>query len=181
MKKKIESKEYQGKLRKVLEQRYCLRFSTVEESFSAVKRETTPFNTIALENFVIELDCTQAAKSIDEYKRSFSNEALCCNSSRGLSYFATVETLSIVIDYPPDTPNARIQSLLSSIFDDLFGDVVRWHSVSNEHIVCHFPPIFTSLLIRKILDKSLFCKEKKVKMITVGYCSVVYDKFPDKV
>ena len=176
MKEKVKDEAYLNKLRMILERHYCLTFSTAKECLLVVKRETTVFNTTALEEVVAELNCTQAAKSIAEYKRPFSCKAICSSPSRGLSHSATVETLSIAIDYPPDTPNAVIQNLLSSIFDDLFGDVVRWHGVSKERIVCYFPPLYATLLISKILDKFPFCKEKKVKMITVGYCSV-YDKF----
>ena len=159
-----------------LERRHCLTFSTVEESLSVVVRETTPSNTTPLEEVVTELNCTQAAKSIVEYKRSFTYEAICSSPSRGLSHFATVETLSITMDYSPGTPNAVIQNFLSSMFGNLFGDIVKWHYTSDECIVCYFPPLYSTLLISKILDKFSLCKEKKVKMITVGYCSV-YDKF----
>ena len=181
MKEKVKDKAYLNKLRMILERHYCLTFSTAEECLSVVERETTVFNTTALEEVVTELNCTQAQKSFTEYKRSFSTKSICYNPSQNLSHSATVEKLSIAIDYPPDTPNAMIQNLLSSIFDDLFGDVVQWHSVSNEHIVCYFPPFYSTLLISKILDKFSLFKEKKVKKITVGYCSV-YDKyFYDKV
>ena len=165
----------------ILKRHYCLTFFTAEECLSAVKRETTLFNTTALEEVVIELKCTQAQKRITKYKRSFLDKALCCNPSQNLSHSATVETLSIAIDYSPDTPNAMVQNLLSSLFDDLYGDVVRRHSVSNERIVCYFRPLFSTLLIRKILDKFSLCKEKKVKMITVGYCSVYNGFFYGKV
>ena len=158
-----------------LERRYCLTFSTVEESLSVVVRETTPLNTTPLEEVAMELDCTQAIRSIAENKRSFSDEAICCNSSRGLSHLATVETLSITMDYPPGTPNAMIQNFLSSIFGNLFGDVVRWHSITNKHIVCYFPPIYSTLLINKILEKIPLYKEKQVKTITIGY-SKIYDE-----
>ena len=181
MKEKVKDEAYLNKLRMILERHYCLTFSTAEECLSVVERETTVFNTTALEEVVTELNCTQAQRSITKYKRSFSTKSLCCNPSQHLSHSATVETLSIAIDYPPDTPNAVIQNLLSSIFDDLYGDVVRWHGVSKERIVCYFPPLYATLLISKILDKFSLCKEKKVKMITVGYCSV-YDKlFYDEV
>ena len=164
-----------------LERRHCITFSTVEESLKVVVRETTPLNTTPLEEVLTELNCTQAVKSIAEFNRIFSDETLCCNLSRGLSHFAIVETLCITMDYPPDTPNAMIQNFLSSIFGNLFGDVVRWHYTSDECIVCYFPPVYSTLLINKILDKFSLCKEKKVKMITVGYCSVYNDFFYDKV
>ena len=156
----------------ILERHYCLTFSTAKECLSVIERETTVFSTAALEEVVTELNCTSAQKNITNFKESFSNKSVCYNSSQNLSHSATVETLSIAIDYPPDTPNAVIQNLLSSIFDDLYGDVVRWHGISNERIVCYFPPLYSTLLISKILDKFSLCKEKKVKMITVGYCSV---------
>ena len=176
MKEKVKkSKEYLDKLRMFLERRHCLTFSTVEESLSVVVRETTPFNTIPLEEVATELDCTQAIRSIAEKKRSFSDEAICCNSSRGLSQLATVETLSIAMDYPPGTPNAMIQNFLLSIFGNLFGDVVRWHSISDKHIVCYFPPVYSTLLINKILEKIPLYKKKQVKMITIGYCKL-YDE-----
>ena len=164
-----------------LERRHCITFSTVEESLKVVVRETTPLNTTPLEEVLTELNCTQAVKSIAEFNRTFSDETLCCNLSRGLSHFAIVETLCITMDYPPDTPNAMIKNFLSSIFGNLFGDVVRWHYTSDECIVCYFPPVYSTLLINKILDKFSLCKEKKVKMITVGYCSVYNDFFYDKV
>ena len=176
MKEKVKDSTYLNKLRMILKRRYCLKFSTAEECLSVVERETTVFNTTALEEVVTELNCTQAQRSITKYKRSSSTKGICYNSPQNLSHSATVEKISIAIDYSPDTPKAVIQNLLSSIFDDLFGDVVRWHGVSNECIVCHFPPLYSTILISKILEKFSLCKEKKVKMITVGYCSV-YDKY----
>ena len=164
-----------------LERRHCLTFSTVEESLSVVVRETTPSNTTPLEEVVTELNCTQAAQNIAGYERSFSCEAICSSPSRDLSHFAIVQTLCITMDYPPDTPNAMIQNFLSSIFGSLFGDVVKWHYTSDECIVCYFPPVYSTFLISKILDKFSLCKEKKVKMITVGYCSVYDEFFYDKV
>lgn len=183
VKEKVKSKKYMDKLRKFIEQGCCFKFSTVEESMSGIARETTPFNTTHFENVVIELDCNQAKKSIAEYKRSFKEKAICSSPApeRGLTYFAKVETLSIAMNYPPNTSNAMIQDLLLSIFGDLFEAVVHCHGISNEHIICHFPLIYTSSLIEIIVDKFSFCKEKKVKMITVGCFSVVYDKFYDEV
>lgn len=158
-----------------LERRYCLTFSTAEECLSVVERETTVFNTTALEEVAMELNFIETTTKIDESKMSFSGEAICCNSSRGLSHLATVETLSIAMDYPPGTPNAMIQYFLLSVFGNLFGDVVRWHSISNKHIVCYFPPVYSTLLISKILENIPLYKEKQVKMITIGYCKI-YDK-----
>ena len=181
MKEKVKDEAYLNKLRMILERHYCLTFSTAEECLSVVERETTVFNTTALEEVVTELDCTQAQRGITKFKRSFSTKSLCYNPAQNLSHSATVETLSILIDYSPDTPNAIIENLLLSIFGDLYGDVVRCHGVSSECIVCYFPPVDATLLINEILDKFSLFKEEKVKMITVGYCKVYDEFFYDKV
>lgn len=165
----------------VLERRYCITLSTVNDCLSVVERETTPFNTTALEEVVMELGCTQAARKIGKYNEFFRNDELCCNPSRSLSHSVTVETLSITMDCPPNTPNAMIHNFLSLIFGNLFGDVVRWHYTSDECIVCYFPPIYSTLLISKILEKFSLCKEKQVKKITVGYCTVYNEIFYDEV
>ena len=176
MKEKVKKSEaHLTKLKMFLKHRYCLTFSTAEECMSVVERKTTVFNTTTLEEVAMELNLTQTTKSIAEFKSTFSDKAICCDSSRGFSHLATVETLSITMDYPPGTPNAMIQNFLLSIFGNLFGDVVRWHSVFNKHIVCYFPPLYATLLISKILDNFSLCKEKKVKMITIGYCKI-YDE-----
>lgn len=104
-------------------------------------------------------------------------DALCCKPSRGLSTctLATVETLFIYMDYPQDTPNAMLHNFLLSIFGrHLFGNVVKWHDTTNESIICYFDPIFATILISKLMENITQCKQKQVKMITVGLCKVFY-------
>lgn len=169
-----ESKEYLSKLRLVLERCCHIRLSTVNDCLSVLQRVTTPCNTDVLEKVLIELSCTEIKRNIDESKKSFM-DALCCNSSRGFSHFTTVDTLYIHMDYPEETPNATLENFLSSIFGHLFGNVVRWHDTTDGCIVCYFNPIFATLLISKLLENIAKCKEKQVKMITVGFCKV-FDK-----
>ena len=176
--KRVNSSEaYLSKLISVLKRHYCIRLSSVNDCMAVVERETTLLSTSLLEEIASEVKSKIAKKSIEKLKNTLRKEALCSIPFEEPSCLTTVETLSIAMTYDPDILSfAETENILSNIFGSLFDDVVRWHGIDEEGIVCYFPPIYATIVIDRILKRFSFCKMKQIKTITVGYLSV-YDEF----
>ena len=143
---------------------------------AVVERETTLLSTSLLEEIASEVNSRIAMKNIGKLKNTLRKEALCSIPLAEPSFLTTVETLSIAMTYDPDKSFAETENMLSNIFGSLFDDVVRWHGIDEEGIVCYFPPVYATIVIDRILKKFSFCKRKQIKTITVGYLSV-YNEF----
>ncbi|XP_019857216.1 PREDICTED: uncharacterized protein LOC109585530 [Amphimedon queenslandica] len=161
-----------------LRKRYCIMFSSVDDSMEVLKRDTTPFDTTPFEEIANEVDCSTA--ELVEFSDSMKSKRVCNIPSRKLPCCATVETLSIAMTCDSKTC-ADTDVIISTIFGDLLKKVVRCHDIKNEEgIVCYFPPVYSTLLIDRILKNFSFFKEMQIKTITVGFCTVYNETLFDK-
>ena len=143
-----------------------------------VRRETTILNTSLLEEIAPDV---KTKKSIQKCRDKIRNESICSLSLQEPTCLATLETLSIVMTCDLDKSYAETENMLSNIFGSLFEDVVRWHGIDEEGIVCYFPPVYATIVIDRILKNFSFCKKKLIKEITVGYISVYNEFLADEV
>ena len=140
---------------------------------AVVERETTILNTSLLEEIAPDV---KTKRSIQKCKDKIRKESICSLSLQEPTCLATLETLSIAMTCDLNKSFAETENMLSNIFGSLFDDVVRWHGIDEEGIVCYFPPVYATIVIDRILKKFSFCKRKQIKTITVGYLSV-YNEF----
>ena len=161
-------------------QQYCIEISTIEDCVTLIKRDTSQYSMASMEDFANELNCPRMQNRIAQYKQIVMEGAVPCAPQRSSSCLATMETLSISMNIAPDMHDTEIHHFLRSLFGRLFDDVVKWHHLEEDSIICYFHPMYATLLMKIIFEKYPLCKQKQVQGITVGYCSVydevVYDE-----
>ncbi|XP_019857226.1 PREDICTED: uncharacterized protein LOC109585544 [Amphimedon queenslandica] len=162
-----------SKMTSILRQQLCIALSSAKDCMEAVDRKTTLFDTSLLEEIAEEIGCNTT--KLIESSECMNSKMICNLPSREISTCITVETLTIAMAC--DSPVAEVKFILEQLFGYYFRDVVKWHSIKDDTvIVCYFPPVYATLLINKVIQGFSFCKEKQIKMITVGYL-LVYDEF----
>ena len=170
-----------SQLKSFFRQQYCIEISTIEDCVTLIKRDTSQYSMASMEEVANELNCLKMQRRISQYKQIVMEGAVPCAPQRSISCLATMETLSISMNIATDMHDTEIRFFLQSLFGRLFDDVVKWHHLEEDNIICYFHPMYATLLIKSIFEKYPLCKQKQVKGITVGYCSVYDEVIYDEV
>lgn len=134
-----------------------------------------------LEVFVTELNIRKAQDIVQEYKdavKEFSKTELskCLNEKFSYGSLLHCQKINIVVNKNTDDVTiADVTELLNDLFQDEYSQYIQLKVIRKDQsfiIICSFPLILTEELIATTLENIQLLKEKWIKRLTIGYCTI---------
>lgn len=134
-----------------------------------------------LEFFVTELNVSEAEDVVQEYNdavEEFSKTELskCLNEKFSYCSQLNCQKITIVVDHNTNEVTMEdVMKLSRDTFQNDYSQHVQLNVIKESEsftIICSFPLILTEKLIATALENIQLLKEKRIKKLIIGYCTV---------
>ena len=134
-----------------------------------------------LEFFVTDLNMSEAKDVVQEYNdavEKFSKTELSKCLNEKFSYCSQLNCQKIIIVVDHDTKEVTMKDVMKlsrDTFQNDYSQHVQLNVIKESRsftIICSFPLILTENLIATALENIQLLKEKRIKKLIIGYCTV---------